>query len=94
MRLTIMVTALLMAGIGAAGVLVGSGLVGGGTWFDASPSLLWLGRFIFGSRDPDSQRAGIKGRKAFDRVTILLLFIVATYRSSPPACAGTLPAGT
>ncbi|MGH7513535.1 MAG: spermidine synthase [Gemmatimonadales bacterium] len=46
MRLTIMVTALLMAGIGAAGVLVGSGLVGGGAWVDASPSLLWLGLLL------------------------------------------------
>jgi spermine/spermidine synthase len=46
LRLTIMVTALLMAGIGAAGVLVGSRLVGGGTWFDASPSLLWLGLLL------------------------------------------------
>ena len=47
-------------------------------------SLHWLGRFIFGRRNPDSPASGIKGRKALDRSTILVLFIVATYSAAVP----------
>jgi hypothetical protein len=40
-------------------------------------TLLWLARFVFGKRGAES--IGVKGREAFNRVTLLLLFIAATY---------------